>query len=397
MSHRINGISIHRRNRIMQDPMGRYYNIFLGCIAGGAAGDALGFPVEYLRLSEIVAHYGRQGVTSFEPGPNGKALISDDTQMTLFTMDGLTTAMRRVQQHRTDSPAEVYIDRAYLDWYATQHPRMPYSRAFTSIYSDPRLHTQRAPGRTSLSALKEQFRNPRNPRDEFDVGRRGTIEKPLNDSKTCGALMRSAPIGLMLNTDNYNLQADSVAKVAARCAAITHGHPISWLSAAFFAELINRMMYRRPADPTLERIVVNSLYQVETQFLETPYLEEFSRQIEKAMQLAADGTLSIGACMKELGDGLNADSAIANAVYLLLHYQYDYPRAIHAAINRTGDSDTIGSVTGNLIGAWLGFEEIARQMDYLHKTEEYIQQNLEMYDLILDTVQRAYRISILGT
>ena len=381
----------------MQDPMGRYYNIFLGCIVGGAVGDALGFPVEYLRLSEIVSHYGRQGVTSFEPGPNGKALISDDTQLTLFTMDGLTTAMHRVQSHHTDSPAEVYVDRAYLDWYATQHPRMSYSRAFTSIFSDPRLHTQRAPGRTCLSALKEQFRSPRNPRDQYDVGRRGTIEKPLNDSKTCGALMRSAPIGLMLNAENYNLKADSVVKVAARCAAITHGHPIGWLSAAMHAELISRMTYRRPADPTLERIVVNALYQVETQFRGTPQMEEFCRLIEKALQLAGDSTKTVGACMKELGDGLNADSAIASAVYLLLHNPNDYPRAIHAAVNRTGDSDTVGSVTGNLFGAWLGFEEIARQMDGMHQTEGYIQRNLELYDLILETVQRAYRISVLGT
>ena len=363
---------------------------------GGAFGDAFGFPVEYLKLSEIVERYGRRGIEKPEAGPNGRAIVSDDTQLTLFTMDGLTTGMVRVRMHRTDSPAEVYIDRAYLDWYATQHPRMPYSRPFTAIYSDRRLRAQRAPGRTCMSSLAVQFQNPKDPRDEFDVGQRGTIEKPISTGKTCGALMRTAPIGLMLNGDNYNVQADSVAAVASRAAAITHGAVMGWLPAALFAEIISRETYRRPADPTLERLMNNALYQIELQFRGTKDLELFIALIEKAIRLGCDRTQKVGACLKELGDGWNADSAIANAIFLSLRFENNYYRAMHAAVNRTGDSDTVGSVTGNILGAWLGYEEISDQLDTKYGTEHYLENNLEMYDLITETVQRAYRVALLS-
>lgn len=380
----------------MQDPTGRYYNIFLGCIAGGAFGDALGFPVEFMQLSEIVAQYGRNGITALEPGPNGTAMISDDTQMTLFTMDGLTTGMNRVKQHRTDSPAEVYIDRAYLDWYATQHSRLHYSRPFTAIYQDRRLHAQRAPGNTNLSALAEQFRNPRDPRDEFDVGARGTIQRPLNASKGCGAVMRSAPIGLMLNNENYHLQTESVAEVSARAAAITHGDPMGWLPAALLSEIINRMTYRRPADPTLERLMGNALYQVEQRFRGTKGMDELVALIEKAMQWAGDRTRKTGTCLAGLGQGWTGDSAIATGIFLTLRYQNDYFRAVHAAVNRSGDSDSAGSITGNLLGAWLGYEAVANQLNAIYRVPYYMETHLEMFDLIRETVNRAYQIAVLG-
>lgn len=381
----------------MQDSKQRYYDTFLGCIAGGAFGDAFGFPVEYLRLSEIVEKYGRKGTTKPEPGPNGRVIVSDDTQMTLFTMDGLTTGMMRVRAHRTDSPAEVYIDRAYLDWYATQHPRMTYSRPFTAIYTDRRLRAQRAPGRTTLSALAVQFQNPSDPRDEYDVGRRGTIEHPISTSKTCGALMRSAPIGLMLNAENYNVQADPVTAVAARAAAITHGAPMGWLPAALFAEIISRMTYpRREADPTLERLMNNALYQVELRFRGTRDLELFIAEMEKAIRMGCDRSLKVGTCLKELGDGWNADSCLANAIFLTLRFPHDYYRGIHAAVNRTGDSDTVGSVTGNLLGTWMGYDEVSRQLDEVYHTKDYLLNSLEMFDLIEETVARAVRISLSG-
>ena len=380
----------------MQDPTGRYYNIFMGCIIGGAFGDALGFPVEFMQLSEIVEHYGSHGVVGLELGPNGTAMVSDDTQMTLFTLDGLTTGMRRAMEHGTDARADVYLDRAYLDWYATQQPRIHYSHPFTAIYSDHRLRAQRAPGRTSMSALTQQFIQTGNPRDTFDIKSRGTLEHPINQSKGCGGVMRSAPIGLMLNEENYNLQAEGIALVAARGAAITHGHPFAWLSAALLAELIHRMTYRRPADPTLERLSANALYQVEQQFRGVKELPEFVALMEKAMELAADPQQKPGSVARFLGKGETGESVLAIALYLTLRYQNDYYRAVHAAVNRDGDSDTIGSIVGNLMGAWLGYEALSYQLDSVYGIHGFLEQHLEMYDLMLDAVQRAWHTAILG-
>lgn len=61
-----------------------------GCLLGGAAGDALGYPVEFMGEKAIFLRYGKKGITEYELDPKlGKALISDDTQMTLFTANGL--------------------------------------------------------------------------------------------------------------------------------------------------------------------------------------------------------------------------------------------------------------------------------------------------------------------
>lgn len=60
-----------------------------GSLIGGALGDALGYPVEFMSRKQISAKYGSKGITAFDLASNGKAVISDDTQMTLFTANGL--------------------------------------------------------------------------------------------------------------------------------------------------------------------------------------------------------------------------------------------------------------------------------------------------------------------
>ena len=61
-----------------------------GCLFGGAVGDALGYPVEFMGEKAIFSRYGDKGIQEYELDPvSGKALISDDTQMTLFTANGL--------------------------------------------------------------------------------------------------------------------------------------------------------------------------------------------------------------------------------------------------------------------------------------------------------------------
>ena len=64
----------------------------LGCILGGAVGDALGAPVEFMRRREILDTFGPDGITEYAPAYGGLGTITDDTQMTLFTAEGLLRA-----------------------------------------------------------------------------------------------------------------------------------------------------------------------------------------------------------------------------------------------------------------------------------------------------------------
>ena len=82
------------------------------------------------------------------------------------------------------------------------------------------MFKQRAPGITCINALSS--------------GISGTIDKPINESKGCGTIMRVAPVGLFYNHDNKQ-----AFKIACELSAITHGHPTGYLSAGFFASIIS--------------------------------------------------------------------------------------------------------------------------------------------------------------
>ena len=64
-------------------------------MVGGAVGDALGYPVEFDSWTRICRRYGRQGITRYQLDRTGLALISDDTQMALFTAAGVLLGMTR--------------------------------------------------------------------------------------------------------------------------------------------------------------------------------------------------------------------------------------------------------------------------------------------------------------
>ena len=68
---------------------------YLGCMLGGAVGDALGAPVEFQSLSQIRQKYGSAGINDYDEAYGRIGAITDDTQMTLFTAEGLLRAWTR--------------------------------------------------------------------------------------------------------------------------------------------------------------------------------------------------------------------------------------------------------------------------------------------------------------
>ena len=67
--------------RIKAEPRGKSLDRIRGCMFGGATGDALGYPVEFLGIDSIHDKYGPSGITSYVKDPVSRlALVSDDTQ-----------------------------------------------------------------------------------------------------------------------------------------------------------------------------------------------------------------------------------------------------------------------------------------------------------------------------
>lgn len=96
---------------------------FRGCLLGGAVGDALGAPVEFMSVSEIREAFGRQGIRDFIPAYGRLGAITDDTQMTLFTAEGLIRGWMRGMT-RGITTYQGVTAHAYLRWLKTQggHP-----------------------------------------------------------------------------------------------------------------------------------------------------------------------------------------------------------------------------------------------------------------------------------
>ena len=134
---------------------------FRGCLIGGAAGDALGYAVEFMRERDIFRMFGEKGITEYELS-KGKALFSDDTQMTLFTATGLLLGTTRGMTRGVGGPSPFYIGLCYQDWLQTQEKSYsPEKRGrYSWLANIPELYSPRAPGNTCLAALRfrDRFR-----------------------------------------------------------------------------------------------------------------------------------------------------------------------------------------------------------------------------------------------
>lgn len=335
---------------------------YRGCMLGGAIGDALGYAVEFMDMASIIRKYGEQGITEYEL-VNGVAQISDDTQMTLFTANGLLLGKTRGMTRGIMGSYPSYIDVCYKEWYRTQTEKYPLQEPYpcTWLIRVPALFCSRAPGDTCLSALQQ--------------AQHGTMECPINHSKGCGGVMRVAPIGLYFSEDS--LVQREIDGIGAQAAALTHGHPLGYIPAAALVHIISLVAHNDSI--TLLDAVLDMKRSICLQFQENPYLGEFISIIEKAVFLAGqDG--NDREAIKQLGEGWVAEETLAIAIYCALKYTNHFEKAILAAVNHDGDSDSTGAITGNLLGAYLGIHAIPKQ---------YIEP-LEMKDVILELADDLY-------
>ena len=148
----------------------------MGCLFGGAIGDGLGYLVEFHNIEGIRQSYGQKGVSN--PINEERITVSDDTQMTLFTLEGLL----RTQSSSLDTIISE-VRNAYIDWFGTQRKSADGENIYGRLAFSPSLQVNRAPGNTCLDALAE--------------GGNGRPNEPINDSKGCGSVMRVAPVGLL--------------------------------------------------------------------------------------------------------------------------------------------------------------------------------------------------------
>lgn len=334
---------------------------FRGCLIGGAAGDALGYTVEFMHENQIISKYGNDGITEYEL-KNGVAEISDDTQMTLFTANGLLFGTTRGMTRGIMGDYESYIQIMYQNWYKTQTETYPIQEEYLCswLMNIPSLFSRRAPGNTCLSAIKH--------------GADGSTARPINDSKGCGGVMRVAPIGLYFADKNQPFEVSD--KLGAEAAALTHGHDLGYIPAAALVHIIRVLLEE---SISLKDAVKDAIDAMRKLFPNAKHIDEFTSIMEKAIMLSETASDDLTA-IHQLGEGWVAEETLAIAVYSALKYERDFDKAIRTAVNHNGDSDSTGAVCGNILGTYLGYDAIPKKY----------KEHLELHDIIMEIADDLY-------
>jgi ADP-ribosylglycohydrolase len=199
----------------------------------------------------------------------------------------------------------------------------------------PELNNRRAPGNTCMSALRSLYHN----------------EQVRNDSKGCGGVMRVAPIAFLPPANN---SVEDVGRLAVEAVALTHKHPLGFLPAAVMVHIISDILNGNDvADyPVLLDGIVDSALKSLKRY-SCPEAGVLEQLIRKAVSLSAENMDDVTAIC-QLGEGWTGDEALAIAIYCSLKYRSNFEHALIAAVNHSGDSDSTGAITGNIVGAVLG-------------------------------------------
>ncbi|SDD72820.1 ADP-ribosylglycohydrolase [Paracoccus isoporae] len=283
-------------------------HVILSCLLGGAIGDALGAEIEFWSLSQIRDHFP-DGVQNLPPHDGMVGAITDDTQMTLFTAEGLIRAAVRHEMRGICHPAGV-IHHALLRWLVTQGEAPGVDVDDAGLVLDRRLHARRAPGNTCLSALGAAR--------QFGVAAR-------NGSKGCGTIMRVAPTAFAAS--------EQVRDLAMETSALTHGHLTGQEAAAAWALILADLAQGVDLEVAARR-------------QEGAFGPETTRALVAARTAPRDARAET---VETLGGGWVAEEALAIALYACL-CACDFQNGLQIAVTHGGDSDSTGAIAGNGLG-----------------------------------------------
>lgn len=257
-----------------------------GCLLGGALGDALGYPVEFEKVSQMSQDHDFDKIVD-------KLIVSDDTQMTLFTANALLL----------DGNLRINTWNCYQDWLETQFKQGKSElshRPISWLMEYPEMYASREPGRTCLMTLMR--------------GIPGDLNEPINQSKGCGALMRVAPLAFIDREDLY--------LVAIENSALTHGHQMSHIASA---ALVSLLRYISEGETLCDSV---SLMRQDTKriFMGSLEVKVFDDLLQQAI-FASEKDFDDMEIISRLGEGWVAEETLAIALYCSLKYSNDLKKS----------------------------------------------------------------------
>ena len=289
---------------------------------GFIVGDALGVPVEFLKREEL----HKKPVTemrAFGSHMVPKGTWSDDTSMTLATMDSMTRKKTIDYNDIMFSFKSWVIDKNYT--------------ATGSVFDI---------GNTTREAIRQ-----------YSMG------TPLKDcgekdfySNGNGSLMRMLPIAFYLTT--LDIEEDKKVEIVNTTSSLTHDHEISKMGCYIYTKYIEAL---------LKGISKEEAYKY---ICSINYSKYYSQETIKVYERILNGNL------KELP--INQVYSTGYIVYTLEAVLWsilnndNYRETLIRAVNLGSDTDTIGAITGSLAGILYGYSNIPKEWLSVIPKKDYL-------------------------
>lgn len=345
------------------------------CIFGGALGDALGAPIEAMKnLDDIRKAYGADGITDFDyyksawnndDHSEGIGAITDDTLMTACTLAASVMAKEAANGNEQDFRRlfPFHAWQTYLHWGARQKLGeliSPYINKEIALIDEAKPFLFGCGiGLNTVAALSQ--------------GRMGTLDAPLTydmeidgrklvgPNKGCGGIMRAAPVPFLATDamDAFHLAREN--------AAITHGDEDAQTATAVIAYLIRKCMDTGSIAKALDHT---------KQGTEKCWTNAIAKAWHAACGTKHYDPLYMDALPAKLGyeSAFLAVPVFAQIIYALHTAQEPhgnegdaFKQILICAVNHSGDSDSVGAVVGNAVGAAWG--EGALPQDWMDKLQ----------------------------
>jgi ADP-ribosylglycohydrolase len=282
----------------------------IGCVLGGAVGDALGAPFEGLWARSIPdAAVLLAGFAEFEGFPRGQ--YTDDTQLTVATLQSVVRV-------RGVDPADV-------------------ARSISRLW---RSQAVVGPGGACTAAADQLLAGGHWSECGAAVGQAGN-----------GTAMRTAALGLY-----FAHRPGELASQVADVSRITHQDPRSIAGGVAIASAARLLSARPQVDgDELCRVVADDMRPFHPAF--AGLVAELPARLRGTRAAALEYVAWSGAESREFEEVIITPYVIPTvlaALWSVVQFPDSWPAAVAAAIGLGGDVDTLGAIVGGLMGARLG-------------------------------------------
>lgn len=309
------------------------FNKIYSCIIGGVVGDALGEPIRDMGYDEIIEEYGKNGYTNLKLDSDGKARITANTQLTIFTIDALIRAYTKYYIYGITGFGRIISYTSYLRWQYTQGREIP-NEIDKGMLEDNYLmdYQELKYERYAEDYIKQVLE--KEIVEEDGIG--------YLDNKGYACLTKTAPIGLVF----YNN--DKIAfEMAVKVAKLTHGHPTAYLSCGVFAVIIANLAKGKKLEEAIEK----ALKMVSAKGDASELIEK----IKLGLELSKDN-IHYAEKLDDFGLCDDAHEVLGAAIYIALTFQDNISDALLYSVNNNCYGSNIACIVGNILGLYRGID-----------------------------------------